>query len=70
MMRKCFWLLAAFCVLLVSTHAPAQLTSWQMNNAAGAEAYKRGRYAEAEKALVAALKEAESFGPEDPRRTT
>ena len=70
MMRKCFWLLAAFCVLLVSTHAPAQLTSWQMNNAAGEEAYKQGRYAEAEKTWLATLKEAESFGPQDPRLAT
>jgi len=37
---------------------------------AGAEAYQQGNYAEAEKQCLAALQEAEEFGPEDPRLAT
>ncbi len=43
------------------------MTSWEKSNASGEEAYRQGRYAEAEQHLTAALKEAEDFGPEDPR---
>jgi tetratricopeptide (TPR) repeat protein len=35
--------------------------------AAGVAAYQQGKYAEAEKQWVAAVKEAEGFGPQDPR---
>ena len=37
---------------------------------AGTEAYEQGNYTEAEKLFVAALKEAEKFGPQDPRLAT
>lgn len=42
-------------------------TLWNKLNAAGEEAYEQGRYTEVEKNLLAGLKEAEKFGPEDPR---
>ncbi len=38
--------------------------------AAGVKAYQQGNYPEAEKQWVAALKEAEGFGPQDPRLAT
>ena len=44
-----------------------QPPSWEMHNTAGQEAYEQGRYTDAEKAWLAALKEAESFAPEAPR---
>ena len=54
-------------MVLVSTQASAQSMLWEMHNAAGEEAYEQARYPEAEKAWLGALKEAESFGSEDPR---
>ena len=45
----------------------ALFPSWEMHNTAGREAYQQGRYGEAEEYFSAALKEAENFGPEDPR---
>ena len=67
---KRFWLVASFCVLLVPTHASAQKTRWERSNAAGIEAYQQGHYGEAEKSLLAAVKEAETFGLEDLRLAT
>ncbi len=52
---------------LCSTSAFAQIEPWQSHTEAGVKAYQQGNYPEAEKRLVAALKEAENFGPEDPR---
>ena len=69
-MPKPFWLVAPLCVVLVSTQACTYSTSWQRSNEAGVEAYQQGHYAEAEKYYLAALKEAETFGPEDPRLPT
>ncbi len=44
--------------------ALAQIEQWQSHMAAGEEAYRQGNYPEAEKQLVAALKEAEvDLGP-------
>jgi tetratricopeptide (TPR) repeat protein len=57
-------------VLGVSRAADPQVTSWETHVTAGAKAYQEGRYAEAEKSWVAAAKEAEAFGPEDPRLAT
>ena len=37
---------------------------------AGTRAYEQGHYAEAEKQWIAALEEAEKFGPQDPRLAT
>ncbi len=43
---------------------------WETQLAAGDKAYRQGNYLEAEKQLVAALKEAEGLGPQDPRLAT
>ncbi len=47
--------------------ALSQAEQWQSYMAAGAKAYQQGNYPEAEKQLGAAVKEAEGFGPQDPR---
>ncbi len=65
------WLLVGLvCLALWPAHAPAQGGQWNTLNAVGMEAYQRGDYAEAEKQLAAAVKEAEGFGPQDPRLAT
>ena len=69
-MLKPFWLVAPHCVVLVSTQACTYSTNWQRSNEAGYEAYKQARYDDAEKAYLAALKEAENFGPQDSRLAT
>ena len=48
----------------------AQTKTWDDSVAAANEAYQQGRYTEAEKLFEAALKEAEGFGPQDPRLAT
>ena len=50
--------------------ALAQVEPWQSHMVAGVQAYHQGNYPEAEKHLVAAVKEAEGFGPQDPRLAT
>jgi tetratricopeptide (TPR) repeat protein len=50
--------------------ARGQNTLWETHSRAGVEAYKAGRYPEAEKQFLAALEVAETFGPEDPRLAT
>ncbi len=47
-----------------------QGSPWETYMAAGDKAYQQGNYQEAEKQLVAALKEAEGFGPQDPGLAT
>ena len=44
-----------------------QTRLWESYNQAGSDAYEQGNYAEAEKQFLAALQEAENFGPEGPR---
>ncbi len=69
--HKTKWLLVGLvCLALWPAHAFAQGGQWNTLNAAGIEAYQRGDYAEAEKQWSAALKEAEGFGPQDPRLAT
>ncbi len=69
--HKTKWLLVGLvCLALWPVHAFAQGGQWNTLNAAGIEAYQRGDYAEAEKQWSAALKEAEGFGPQDPRLAT
>ena len=46
------------------------MTRWESLIADGETAYQAGRYAEAEKLFLAALKEAEEFGGQDPRLAT
>ena len=55
---------------VVSTQASAQSTSWDESITAGLQAYEQGRYAEADKFFLAALKEAENLGPEHPNVAT
>ncbi len=43
---------------------------WQSYMAAGGKAYQQSNYPEAEKQWAAAVKEAEGFGPQDPRLAT
>ncbi len=66
-MWKRFW---ALCVALVATQACTQSTNWEMSMNAATEAYQQARYTKAEKFLLAALEEAENFGPEDSRFAT
>src|SRR5712691_2805967 len=59
------------CVLsLWPALAFAQVTTWEGYMAAGVRAYQQGRLAEAERSFQAGLKEAEGFGPQDPRLAT
>ena len=55
---------------LCSTSASAQVEQWQNHVVAGGQAYQQGNYSEAEKQFTAAVKEAEGFGPQDPRLAT
>ena len=64
------WLLVGVLCLALWTTALAQQTQWEKLNGAGMEAYERGRYAEAEKLWLAALKEAKTFVGDDPRLAT
>src|SRR2546425_452013 len=59
--------LALYCLALWSSSALAQGGVWEASTRAGEQAYRQGRYSEAERSFQAALKEAEQFGPEDPR---
>ena len=68
--RKYGWGGVAFCFLLAGATVNAQPTSWEMSMAAGQEAYDQARYDEAEESFLAALKEAETFEPEDSRLAT
>ena len=67
MMRgKIRWLLVGvFCLTLWP--AAAQEALWESFMTGAAKAHKEANYAEEERLLLAALAEAEKFGPEDPR---
>ena len=68
---KTAWALSGLlCLTFWSKASLAQDTSWKTNSAAGLAAYNQGKYAEAERLWLTALKEAEGFGPEDPRLAT
>ncbi len=69
--HKTKWLLVGLvCLALWPAHASAQGGLWETYAAAGVKAYQQGNYPEAEKYLAAAVKEAEGFGPQDPRLAT
>ena len=57
-------------LLLWPASCAAPETSWKNYNVAGMDAYEQGRYSEAEKWWLAALEEAENFGPDDERLAT
>jgi len=61
--------LAAALLLLATGVEPAkaQSSSWQTYMESGQKAYKAGEYGKAQTLLESALKEAEGFGPNDPR---
>ena len=56
--------------LAIEEGVAAQARRWQSYLAAGNASYQQGRYADAERPLVAALGVAEGFGPQDPRLAT
>ncbi len=70
--HKTKWLLVGLVCLALAAVAYVflQVGPWETYMAAGDKAYQQGNYPEAEKQLVAALKEAEGFGPQDPRLAT
>ncbi len=69
--NKTRWLLVGLvCLALWPAHTSAQLGLWDTYRAAGDKAYQQGNYPEAEKQWAAAVKEAEGFGPQDPRLAT
>ena len=69
---KVGWLLAGLVCLGLAAVAYLSFQDgrWKYYKVAGETAYQQGNYAEAERQLVAALKEAERFDPEDPRLAT
>ena len=69
-MPKGFLIRATLCVVLVSAQACTQYASWEATFARGEEAYQEGHYAEAEVSFLAALDEAERYGPLDQRLAT
>ena len=62
---KTGWLLLG--ILSLASFAVADDTAWAKYSEAGRKAYRSGQYAEAEKLLLVALKEAEKFGELDGR---
>ena len=68
-MTKTRWLHVGLVCLALAAVAYVFLQGgrWESYNAAGVDAYQRGDYADAEKQWSDGLKEAEEFGPEDPR---
>ena len=68
-MTKTRWLLAGLVCLALAAVAYVflQVSPWETYMDAGDKAYQQGNYPEAEKQLETAVKEAEGFGPQDPR---
>ena len=69
-LRTQFTLLGVLCGVLLVAQSCEQQTPWEKYNAAGVKAYEQAHYAEAERHWKIALKEAETFGPQDPRLAT
>ena len=67
-LTKTRWLLVG--LVCLATAAYGQGSPWETYMAAGDKAYHEGDYPEAVKEWVAAVKEAEGFGPQDPRLAT
>ncbi len=71
MLRKARWMLVGIlCVVFVSIQACTQETQWDKHMTTAAKAYQQGRYTDAERSFQAAVKDAEAFGPQDPRLAT
>ncbi len=65
------WLLVALLSLILAVLSGCTRSRlWDKYSKNGKKAFEPGRYAEAEKLLLSALKEAEGFGPPDPRTAT
>ncbi len=65
------WLLGGVvCLTLWGAGCTTQETRWDSIMADAVKAYQQADYAQAEKLLLAALKEAEKFGEQDPRLAT
>ena len=72
-MTKTRWVVVGLVCLAAAAfvgYAFLQGDPWETHMAAGDKAYEQGNYPEAEKQLVAALKKAEGFGPQDTRLAT
>ena len=65
MFKRIALVLALACLALWPVHASAQGGPWETYMDAATAAYQQGNYPEAEKQLVAALKEAERLAPPD-----
>ena len=66
--HKASWLLAGLvCPALWPAHAAAQGEKWENQMHAAFTAFQQGRYATAEIQFLAAIKEADEFGAQDPR---
>jgi len=71
MLRKVSWMLVGILsVVFVSIQACTQETQWEKHMTTAAKAYQQGRYTDAERSFQATVKEAEAFGPQDPRLAT
>ena len=68
--QRRLWLVLVLCVLLVSIQALAQDALWKSHLDSGKKALEEGDYATAQKQFLAALQEAEDFGPQDSRLAT
>jgi len=67
-MRKISWMLVGIlCLVLVLIQARTQEIQWRKHLAAGAKAHQEGRYSDAVNSFQVAAKDAEAFGPQDPR---
>ncbi len=68
---KTRWLLVGVvCLTLWGAGCTTEETRWDSIMADAGKAYRQADYAEAEKLLLSALKEAEKFGEQDPRLAT
>ena len=67
---KTAWVMVGMLYLALWSASCSHSTPWETYTDAGRKAYEQGHYAKAEKLWVAAFKEAEKFGPQDPRLAT
>lgn len=67
MRLKSPWHGAMLLLVLIVSPSCAHERLWESYRESGEKEYQEGRFAEAEKMFLAALHEAEKFGPEDPR---